>query len=40
MGRDVGNNGLGPRIAYPTIFLENLRKTRNMLGITVLWVKN
>jgi len=40
VGRDVGNNGHGHFMAYPSIFLEKLRKTRNMLRMTVLWTKN
>jgi len=40
LGRDVRNNGHGHFMAYPTIFLEKLRKTRHVLGITVLWTRN
>jgi hypothetical protein len=38
--RDVGNNGHGNFMAYSTIFLEKLRKTRNTPRITLLWTKN
>jgi len=36
----VQNNGHGHFMAYSTIFLEKLRKTRHVLRMTLLWSKN